>query len=398
MIYHLLYKKNKSVFLLTCGMITFLSCYMLISVSKIHNTIFYSLVLFPLLFCAERKHFIALHKSKLMNGFLLFLFYSTCTTFWSEFFSLELLFRTFKRVLYIYGLFLALYIIIENFSSFPGRLLQFSSLLLSIFSCICIFLFLTESGPHFLHDPIRMWGLGALYHPSFYSVIFLAMTMGLAARYYIEDNHFQPFKGKHFISLIMIILAIIVAILCDSRSAVVSFLTMVVFYALIERKFYWISIAFISVTLGFSFIWYINSNIFIGRTAYRFDIWSVFLDKWKECGYFFGCGMSGWKTTIIQAGETIHMHAHSIYISQLHTGGIIQLLGYMSILLCFLYEATLDKESRPWAIILVAGMTMTLFDGNKILTTPSPLWITLLIPMSIILSISVKNSKILPNN
>jgi hypothetical protein len=173
---------------------------------------------------------------------------------------------------------------------------------------------------------------------------------------------------------------------------------MVVFYALIERKFYWISIVFVSVALGFSFIWYLNSNIFIGRTAYRFDIWSVFLDKWKECGYFFGCGMSGWKTTIIQAGETIHMHAHSIYISQLHTGGIIQLLGYISILLCFLYEATLDKESRPWAIILVAGMTMTLFDGSKILTTPSPLWITLLIPMSIILSISVKNSKILPNN
>jgi hypothetical protein len=43
-------------------------------------------------------------------------------------------------------------------------------------------------------------------------------------------------------------------------------------------------------------------------------------------------------------------------------------------------------------------MTMTLFDGNKILTTPSPLWIILLIPMSIILSISLKNSKMRPNN
>ena len=149
-----LLSKNKSVFFLTCGMVVFLLCYMLISVSKIHNAIFYSLVLFPLLFCAEKKHFVALHKSKLMNGLLLFLIYSTCTVFWSEFFSLELLFRTFKRALYIYGLFLAFHIIIDTFSSFPGRLLQFASLLLSVFSCVCIYLFLTGAGP----DPFRMWG------------------------------------------------------------------------------------------------------------------------------------------------------------------------------------------------------------------------------------------------
>ena len=82
--------------------------------------------------------------------------------------------------------------------------------------------------------------------------------------------------------------------------------------------------------------------------------------------------MSGWKTTIVQAGGSIHMHAHSIYVSQLHTGGIVQLFIYITLLLCFLYEGFIDKESKPWAIILVAGMTMTLFDGNKILTTPSP--------------------------
>ena len=389
-----LLSKNKSVFFLTCGMVVFLLCYMLISVSKIHNAIFYSLVLFPLLFCAEKKHFVALHKSKLMNGLLLFLIYSTCTVFWSEFFSSELLFRTFKRALYIYGLFLAFHIIIDTFSSFPGRLLQFASLLLSVFSCVCIYLFLTGAGP----DPSRMWGLAALDHPSFYSVIFLAFTMGLAIRYHIEDNQFQPVKSRHVISLFMIILAIIVAILCDSRSALVCFLMIVAFYAFIERKFYWIIMAFVAVALGLFFIWFTNSSVFIGRTPYRLDIWSVFLDKWKECGYLFGCGMSGWKTTIVQAGGSIHMHAHSIYVSQLHTGGIVQLFIYITLLLCFLYEGVLDKESKPWAIILVAGMTMTLFDGNKILTTPSPLWIILLIPMSIILSISLKNSKIQPNN
>jgi hypothetical protein len=73
---------------------------MLISVSKIHNAIFYSLVLFPLLFCAEKKHFVALHKSKLMNGLLLFLLYSTCTVFWSEFSSLELLFQNIQTSYY----------------------------------------------------------------------------------------------------------------------------------------------------------------------------------------------------------------------------------------------------------------------------------------------------------
>jgi hypothetical protein len=92
------------------------------------------------------------------------------------------------------------------------------------------------------------------------------------------------------------------------------------------------------------------------------------------------------------------MHAHSIYIGQLHTGGIVQLLSYIFLLLCFLYEGTLHKESKPWALILVAGMTMTLFDGSKILTTPSPLWITLLIPMSMIAAISARSLKSSPSS
>ena len=391
--------KNKSTFLLASGFVVFLLSYMLISVSKIHNTIFYTLVLFPLLFCAEKKHFVELHKCKLINGLLLFLLYSTCTIFWSEFSSIELFIRTFKRLLYIYGLFLAIYIITSTFASFASYLIKYAAGLLSIFSCVCIYLFLNETGPHFLHDPIRMWGLGALYHPSFYAVIYLSFTMGLVAYFHTEDKYFRPMQEKnHFFATTMVILAIIVAILCDSRASVVSFVTMSIFYAFIERKFIWILTALAIVAILKIVVWQIDPNIFFARPSYRFELWAIFLDKWKECGYFFGCGMSGWKTTIVSTGEDIHMHAHSIYIGQLHTGGIVQLLSYIFLLLCFLYEGTLHKESKPWALILVAGMTMTLFDGSKILTTPSPLWITLLIPMSMIAAISARSLKSSPSS
>ena len=170
---------KKSAFLLMCGLIIFLISYFFVTTPKIHNTIFYALTLLPLLCAVEKKHLIYLHRSWLINGLVLFLLYSFSTTFWSDFYSKELLFRAFKRVLYIYGLFLACYVVIDAFPSFPARLLQAGSLCLSIFACICIFLFLMETHPHFIHDPIRMWGLGALYHPSFFSGILLCYVVGL---------------------------------------------------------------------------------------------------------------------------------------------------------------------------------------------------------------------------
>ena len=83
---------------LMCGVIVFLFGYLCIDVPKVHNNIFFGLVLFPLFFCAKKRHFIDLHSSFLVNAFFVFLFYSVCTVFWSEFYSEALLWRYFKRM------------------------------------------------------------------------------------------------------------------------------------------------------------------------------------------------------------------------------------------------------------------------------------------------------------
>jgi len=391
---------KKSAFLLMCGLIIFLISYFFVTTPKIHNTIFYALTLLPLLCAVEKKHLIYLHRSWLINGLVLFLLYSFSTTFWSDFYSKELLFRTFKRVLYIYGLFLACYVVIDAFPSFPARLLQAGSLSLSIFACICIFLFLMETHPHFIHDPIRMWGLGALYHPSFFSGILLCYVVGLFV--HLKEHNFVSLapivKSIYLVGLFfMMSLVLSVLVLADSRSAAVCLVVIAAFYGIFERSLIWTIAAVLCIIFSFTIILYIDPNIFLSRSTYRLEIWSVFINKWQECSYLFGCGMSGWKTTIIQAAGEVHMHAHSIYIGQLHTGGIIQLIGYLLLLASFIYEGISTPESKPWALILVGGAVMTMFDGSKILTTPSPLWLVLLIPMSIIASNRIVNANKLLN-
>lgn len=394
MIKNIYQREKRDVLITACGILVFFLGYLFFSSTKLHNSIFYALVLFPLLFSAQKKHFLDLHSSYLINGLLVFLFYSVCTTFWSDYYSIDLLFRTFKRFMYIYGLFLAFYIVIESYSNFPNFLLKFWTGLLSIFATISVVLFLAELHPHYSEDPNRMWGLGALFHPSFFATILLAYVSGLFV-YAIDMKKINKTNNLYiFMSFYAVIQSLFVIYLADSRSAIVSIASMLVFYGSIEGKWKWIiSIFVIGVTI-LCLVWQFSPEDLFGRPSYRFDIWSTFIDKWQKCSYLFGCGMNGWKTTIVQtATGGTHMHAHSVYIGQLHTGGIIQLFGYCAVLLCFIYEATLHKRSRPWAIVLIAGITMTLFDGSKILTTPSPLWLTLLIPMSVIAAISITNTK-----
>ena len=126
---------------LMCGVILFLLGYLCIDVPKLHNNIFYGLVLFPLLFCAKKRHFIKLHGSLLVNVFFVFLFYSVCTVFWSEFYSEELLWRYFKRLLYIYGLFLAIYIIVISRPNFPSLFTISSVFILAVCAAGCVYLF-----------------------------------------------------------------------------------------------------------------------------------------------------------------------------------------------------------------------------------------------------------------
>jgi|TARA_B110000879_G_scaffold188775_1_gene251729 hypothetical protein len=379
---------------LMCGVILFLLGYLCIDVPKLHNNIFYGLVLFPLLFCAKKRHFIKLHGSLLVNAFFVFLFYSVCTVFWSEFYSEELLWRYFKRLLYIYGLFLAIYIIVISRPNFPSLFTISSVFILAVCAAGCVYLFFDGKN---LIDA-RMWGPGGLSHPSFFAGVFVAYIGGFLV--HCRDSKKYIILGIaankiHLLYLLFIVaLGLLVVMLTASRSAFVAVFAMIIFYILVEKKLNWVLYISCFTIVGSAFIyltilWDVPKSLFFERKYYRYDIWMTFFDKWEQCGYLFGCGMNGWKTEIVQAHGSLFMHAHSIYVGQLHTGGLVQLFAYVWLLLFFVYKGISSRGAKPWAVILVAGAAITLFDGSKLLTTPSPLWLLLFIPMSIIAALSI---------
>ena len=389
---------------LMCGVIVFLFGYLCIDVPKVHNNIFFGLVLFPLFFCAKKRHFIDLHSSFLVNAFFVFLFYSVCTVFWSEFYSEALLWRYFKRLLYIYGLFLAIYIIVTSRPNFPGLLTIFSAFVLSVFAAGCVYLFFFGSQDSVASRPfgVRMWGLGGLSHPSFFAGIFVAYVAGFlvyckgSKKYTVLDIAANKIHLLYL--LFILILGLLVVMLTASRSAFVAVFAMIIFYIMVEKKLNWVLYISCLSVAGTAFIyltilWDVSPSIFFGRSSYRYDIWMIFFDKWEQCGYMFGCGMNGWKTEIVQAHGLFFMHAHSIYIGQLHTGGAVQFFAYVWLLMLFVYKGISSTDAKPWAIILVAGAATTLFDGSKLLITPSPLWLLLFVPMSIIAALSINEHR-----
>ena len=71
----------------------------------------------------------------------------------------------------------------------------------------------------------------------------------------------------------------------------------------------------------------------------------------------------------------------------------MQFFACVWLLMLFVYKGISSTDAKPWAIILVAGAATTLFDGSKLLITPSPLWLLLIVPMSIIAALSINEHR-----
>jgi hypothetical protein len=378
--------------ILVFGLIVFFLGFMCIDDAKLHNNIYYVLVLGPLLFCAKARHFSELHQSPLANIFFIFLVYSVCTTFWSDFYSTELLVKYSKRAGYIYGLCLVAHIIVSDKPEFSRLLIKYLALAFSVFGCICLYIFYSGTyteGSLGGIDTTRLWGVNLLEHPTFFSTV---LTAYIAARL-LDKRDFSQ-KSDWLLLSFMVILAVSVVVLSDSRSACMALIALIAAYALIEKKFLWIISVIVIAITGLSLLWYTESTIFFGRPGLqRLDIWMIFYERWSECNFFFGCGMNGWKTQIINIGGEVYMHAHSSYIGQLHTGGTVQLVSYMALLSSFAYQGVLIRATRPWILVLVAGATVSLFEFSKILVTPSPLWLLILMPMAMIITLSINEHR-----
>ncbi len=375
---------------LVFGLIVFFLGFMCIDDAKLHNNIYYVLVLGPLLFCAQARHFSELHQSPLANTFFIFLVYSVCTTFWSDFYSTELLVKYSKRAGYIYGLCLVTHIIVSDKPEFSRLLIKYLALAFSVFACICLYIFYSDTYIEGNLDSTgRLWGVNLLEHPTFFPTVLIAY---IAARLLDKSDFSQ--KSDWLSLSFMVSLSILVVVLSDSRSACMALIALITSYALIEKKFFWIIWIAVTVITVFLLLWYTKSAIFFGRSGFqRLDIWMIFYERWSECSFFFGCGMNGWKTQITNIGGEVYMHAHSSYIGQLHTGGTVQLVSYMALLSFFTYQGALIRATRPWTLVLVAGATVSLFEFSKILVTPSPLWLLILIPMAMIITLSINEHR-----
>ncbi|HEB26569.1 MAG TPA: hypothetical protein ENI05_02160 [Porticoccus sp.] len=369
-------------YFLLFGFAAFLSSFLVFDSWKSVNNVFFGFVLFPLVFCCSRKQLIRMHHSWLVNLFFSFILYLVASSFWSSSFSMDVFFRYMKRALYIYGFFVAVFVLVDDFPRFPQSVVNYFAPVLLCFSVICLVVFYQE------HDfpRARLLGQGRLTHPTFLSVVLLAYLGAFIWGF--SDR----FREHGWIGAFSLMIGITVLILSQSRSSFVALIVMVVVALLIDKKvsrFHFLSVCLIILGGAVSY----DMGLLTNRgMSWRPEIWSSVLERVKDCGMWFGCGYGGWKSDAVVVGDMKFDHPHSIYLGQFFYGGIVALVSYICLLAGFLFHGLRVRRAIPWVLVLTAGVSVTLTEGSKLLTTPSPIWLVLFFPMAMILAISLIGS------
>ncbi|PCJ90217.1 MAG: hypothetical protein COA46_11875 [Porticoccaceae bacterium] len=366
-------------YFLLFGFAAFLSSFMVLDNWKSVNNVFYGLVLLPLVFCCSRKQLIRMHRSWLVNLFFLFILYLVASSFWSSSFSMDVFFRYMKRAFYIYGFFVAVFVLVDDFTRFSQSVINYFAPVLLCFSVICLVVFYQE------HDfpRARLLGQGVLTHPTFLSVVLLAYLGAFLWGF------FDHFRAHGWIAAFSFIIGITVLILSQSRSSFVALIAMVVVALLIDKKssrFYFLSICLIVLAGAVSYYMGLLTN---RGMSWRPEIWSSVLERVGGCGMWFGCGYGGWESETVVVADMKFDHAHSMYLGQFFYGGVVALVSYICLLVGFLFHGLRVRSAIPWVLVLTAGVFVTLTEGNKLLITPSPIWLVLFLPMAMILAISL---------
>lgn len=120
--------------------------------------------------------------------------------------------------------------------------------------------------------------------------------------------------------------------------------------------------------------------------SFRPEIWRATINAWLDAGFWFGAGIA---TTIeLNIPPNKFLHPHSIYLSTLYYGGVIGLLSFLFFIarLLWVLKHTTERNLKIYAApLLMFGLVVLLFDGNKIIEKVDFLWLCLWLPVAILM-------------
>lgn len=125
------------------------------------------------------------------------------------------------------------------------------------------------------------------------------------------------------------------------------------------------------------------ASLFSRADSGRFELWSILLGEWQDCGVLLGCGLEHEAGQALSNGAPIQ-HPHNIYLSLGLYAGLPAMVIFMMIMLATLRRAWLCRDA--WGVYLAVALVVLNFDGSLLVGNPDELWLLILLPSALILN------------
>ncbi|WP_163835517.1 O-antigen ligase family protein [Spartinivicinus ruber] len=361
----------------------FVASYAVFATSKTVNNIFYIFLLAPAVFIFPLKIYKSLIKTKdcfLYVVAVMTLFFAV-SGLWGD----DVSYKYLKYVLYIVGFILLVnFLIVEEYLD-PQQLIKvcvWVTFLYLVYAFIDTYLVQNKGFPAGRINPLPSRIDNPIYTSIWLvSVFFCYLGYGIA-----EKN--GGLKWQHLCLLLVLVFFLY---LIRSRSGFVVLFCgagLIALSVIINRnskKQLWqfgaVALAIIVFfVVGYSFGLF--DSMIARADSYRFQVWQQVLKEYSECGYLLGCGYGYDIISSVDGGGVPIAHPHNIFIAHLLYSGVVGLILLVAVTLIALYRAC--KIWSPWGVYLVLACIGLLFDGDKILTSPSEVWLLYILPLSVI--------------
>jgi hypothetical protein len=338
---------------------------------KIISQIFYIGIIIPTLFLVKLDDIKALWQSPITKVLLLYLIYVSIA--WAVADKV----KYFRYAIYILIFTISVWVLVKEdaVDLRSAATFFFCVCLLGIFSGFT-YLYITHG-----HLPPRAWLIGWMTE----NPIHLSSILATACVVYVTV--FCK-KGMFIFALLGLLLSLYLISIFEARTAYVAlFAAFSVFFMFKfsdvrkkDMKKIVIFLIFFLLLLVFLYGFGGLDFIFLRGSSYRLNIWSILLEQFKSCNYFFGCGYDYDVGQHYFTNSARIVNPHSIYVSEFFYSGVLGLILLMSVIATTLSFGL--KHNLLWVYAFAAGCGAFAVDGYIALRPPrNEAWLIFWLPL-----------------